>query len=79
MNKEKYPRVSTCNPSVFSSMGKDAASNALSALSRAAMMTIRSIGSLHIAPDEVFVMEEEMIVVDVFYQIIIVGFRRGGH
>ena len=47
VNSEKYPRVSTCNPSVFSSMGKEAARRALSALSSAAMITRRRIGSLH--------------------------------
>ena len=52
VNREKYPRVSTCKPSVFSSIGKDAASSALSALSSAAIMTRRSIGSLHKIADD---------------------------
>ena len=61
MNKEKYPSVSTWRPSVFSSIGKDAARRALSALSNAAIITTRIIGSLH--NDDVIVDEEDCIMI----------------
>lgn len=57
MNREKYPSVSTWRPSVFSSMGKDAARRALSALSRAAIITSRIIGRLH--NDDVVAVDDE--------------------